>query len=206
VSLQRKYIDRSPFFSIYLAALLTLQIPALAQQETALQAPALKIAVEKGEAASNNLKKGTAVEPVVMVANEQDQPVSGVMVLFTLPDSGPSGVFASGAKTMIVYSDTGGRAIGRGLRPNNIPGKFQITVDASFHGLTARALINQTNVMLPTKGVSTKLIAILAIAGGAAAAGVVAASGGHSSPPPVTTPPPTSTTLSPGTPTFGPPQ
>jgi hypothetical protein len=210
MSLENIYKRRAPFFSISsisLAALLTLEIPVQAQQETEIPAPALKIAVAKGEGSNSNIKKGIAVEPVVVVADEQDRPVSGVMVMFTLPDSGPSGVFANGAKNMIVYSDAEGRAIARGLRPNHIPGKFQITVDASFHGLTARTLVNQTNVMPTSTGVSTKLIAILAIAGGAAAAGVVAASGGGSSgTPPVTTPPPTSTTLSPGTPTFGPPQ
>jgi hypothetical protein len=195
------------FVSITLAAVVTWQIPALAQQEAEILAPALKIAVAKGEGVSNNIKKGTAVEPLVVVADEKDRPVSGVMVIFTLPESGPSGVFANGSKSVIVYSDAEGRAIGRGLRPNRTPGKFQMTVDASFHGLAARAVINQTNVMPSETGVSSKLIAILAIAGGAAAAGVVAASaGGKNGTSTVTPPTSSSTTLSPGTPTFGPPQ
>jgi len=169
-------------------------------------APTLKIAVAKGEGGSNNIKKGIAVEPLVVVADEKDRPVSGVMVMFTLPDNGPSGIFANGAKNLIAYSDGEGRALARGLRPNHIPGKFQIAVDASFHGLAARALITQTNAMPTETGVSSKLIIILAIAGGAAAAGVLAASSGGSSSPAPVTPPPTSTTLTPGTPTFGPPQ
>src|SRR5437867_2679324 len=135
------------FVSISLASLVAWQIPAGAQQEAEILAPALKIVVAKGQEGTNNIKKLTAVEPLVVVSDEKNLPVSGVMIMFTLPESGPSGVFANGSKSVIVYSDAEGRAIGRGLRPNHIPGKFQITVDASFHGLAARAVINQTNVM-----------------------------------------------------------
>jgi hypothetical protein len=194
------------FFSISLAAVLTLQIATSAQEESQILPPALKIVVAKGEEGTNNIKKAIGVEPLVVVSDEKNLPVSRVMVMFTLPESGPSGVFANGAKNLIVYSDAEGRAIARGLRPNHIPGRFQVIVDASFHGLAARALINQTNVMPSATGVSPKLIAILAIAGGAAAVGVVAASTGGKSATSTVTPPTPSTTLSPGTPTFGPPQ
>ena len=125
--------------------------------------------------------------------------------MFTLPENGPSGVFANNAKNLIVYSDAEGRAIARGLRPNHIPGKFQIAVDASFHGLAARALINQTNVMPSATRVSPKLIAILAIAGGAAAAGVIAASAGGKSELNRDSSDAFNNPFA-GTPTFGPPQ
>jgi hypothetical protein len=97
--------------SISLAAVLTWQIPAQAQQEAEILAPALKIAVAKGEEGTNNIKKTTAVEPLVVVSDEKNLPVSGVMIMFTLPESGPSGVFANGSKSVIVYSDAEGRAI-----------------------------------------------------------------------------------------------
>ena len=88
------------------------------------------------------------------------------------------------------------------------PGKFQIMVNASFHGFTARTTADQTNVLPERSKGSSKLIAILAIAGGAAAAGVVAASGGGgSSQSPAAPPGRTATTITPGTPVFGaPPQ
>jgi hypothetical protein len=206
MSSRSRHESRARFLSISLTAMLTMQIPARAQEESQILPPALKIVVAKGEEGTNNIKKGIGVEPLVVVSDEKDLPVSRVMVMFTLPENGPSGVFANGAKNLIVYSDAEGRAIARGLRPNHIPGKFQIAVDASFHGLAARALINQTNVMPSATGVSPKLIAILAIAGGAVAAGVVAASTGGKSGTSTVTPPTPSTTLSPGTPTFGPPQ
>ncbi len=203
------------FLAVGMAALLILQRPISAQEQSAAQeeseiaVPALKIAVAKGEGSTNNIKKGTATEPMVIVSDEKDRPISGVMVMFTLPDTGPSGVFGNNAKNLIAYTDADGRAVARGLRPNQVAGKFPITVDASFHGLTARATINQTNVVPATSGMSPKLIAILAIAGGAAAAGAIAASSGSkgtSTTTPPVTPPTNSTTLSPGTPTFGSPQ
>jgi len=193
--------------SIGLAGLLALQL-SLSAQDTGIRAPALKIEVAKGDEGTNNIKKATAVEPVVIVSDEKGNPISGVMVMFTLPDSGPGGLFANDAKNLIVYTDVEGRAVARGLRPNHVPGKFDVRVDASFHGLTAQAVVHQTNVMPAATGISPKLIAILAIAGGAAAAGAIAAASGSKGTSTSATPPPASstTTLSAGTPTFGPPQ
>jgi hypothetical protein len=193
------------FISISLAAVLALQ-SSLSAQEEGILAPALKIAVAKGDESTNNIKKGTADEPLVVVSDEKSRPVSGVMVVFTLPESGPGGLFANGANRMIVFTDVEGRAVARGLHPNHTPGRFQLVVDASFHGLTARAVIHQTNVMPASSGISPKLIAILAIAGGAAAAGAIAASSGNNGSSTPVNPPTSSTTLSAGTPTFGPPR
>jgi hypothetical protein len=208
MSLQKDQECCVHFLAVTMAALLILQVPLTAQEQSEIVAPALKIAVTKGDGSTNNIKKGTAAEPMVTVSDEKDRPVSGVMVMFTLPDTGPGGAFGNNAKNLIAYTDADGHAVARGLRPNQVAGKFQVVVDASFHGLTARATIHQTNVMPPTSGISPKLIAILAIAGGAAAAGAIAASSGSkgTSTTPVTPPPTNSTTLSAGTPTFGPPQ
>jgi hypothetical protein len=158
----------------------------------------------------NNIRTRKAVEPVVLVKDEQGQPISGVMVMFTLPENGPGGSLADGSKRSIVYSDSEGKATMRGLTPNATPGKFQIIVNASFLGLTAGASVEQTNYLSEGgKGSSSKLIAILAIAGGAAVAGVVAASGGGGGSTPQSLPPSparTATTITPGTPVFGAPQ
>jgi hypothetical protein len=191
-----------------LACLLVLQnSPLLAQEEQTVQPPALKVAVVAGQSAANNIRKRTAVEPVVLVSDERGGPVSGVMVLFTLPEAGASGVFPDGSKRAIVYTSPDGRAAARGLKPNSTPGEFQIVVDASFHGLTAHTTIQQTNVLPETAGgISSKLLVILAIAGGAAAAGVIAAGGGTNPSTNPSPPPTSSTSISAGTPTFGPPQ
>jgi hypothetical protein len=192
--------------SVSLACLLVWQnCTLLAQEEQGVRPPSLKVVAVAGQSAANNIKKRTAVDPVVLVSDELERPVSGVMVLFTLPETGASGVFPDGSKRAIVYTNPDGRATARGLKPNSIPGEFSIVVDASFHGLTAQTTIQQTNILPEAAGgISAKLLVILAIAGGAAAAGAVAAGKGGTeaaSPPPAP-----STSISAGTPTFGPPQ
>ena len=156
----------------------------------------------------NNIRTRKGVEPIALVTDERGQPISGVMVVFTLPETGPGGAFVDGSKRAIVYTNAEGKATARGLTPNATPGKFQIMVNASFQGFTSSTTIDQTNILPErAKSSSTKLIAILAIAGGAAAAGVLAASGGGGSSQSLAVPPGrTATTITPGTPVFGAPQ
>jgi len=169
--------------------------------------PSIKLSVTAGQAATNDIRSRKAVEPVVLVRDERGQPLSGVMVIFTLPETGPGGNFADGSKRAILYTDSEGKAIARGLTPNMTQGKFQIMVHASFHGFTSSTIIDQTNFLSERrKGGSSKLLAILAIAGGAAAAGVVAASGGNGPSQTPVPPPGRTTTIFPGTPVFGAPQ
>jgi len=182
--------------SLSLSCLLILQ--SLTHAAQAPQVTALKIVVLEGEGAINNIKLRTAREPIVQVEDENHKPVAGALVLFTLPDSGASGVFPGGSKTLMVYTDAQGRAAGKGLQPNKNAGQYQIAVNATFKGLTASATIGQSNALAgaAAAGISGKLIAILAIAGGAAAAGAIAATRGNNNTP-VATPP---TTISAGTP------
>ncbi|MEW5979672.1 MAG: hypothetical protein AB1898_28065 [Acidobacteriota bacterium] len=196
---------------VSVALLLALQIglsPLWAQvTETSAQpGPKLKIVILEGEGAINNIRQRTAREPIVQVEDENNRPVAGAMVLFTLPDRGPSATFPDGSKTLITYTDEKGQAKAQGLKPNAVAGNYQILVSATAHGVKASAVINQTNMLVAAAtagGISAKLITILAIAGGAAAAGVVAATsgGGNNTPaPPAPTP---TATISVGTPTVG---
>ena len=98
--------------------------------------------------------------------------------------------------------------MGRGLRPNQIAGRFQIRVTASFQGATASAVISEINAQpAATGGGGSKKLLIIALIGGAAAGGLAAALGGKSSSSSsvgtVSAPPPT--VLVPGTPTIQPP-
>lgn len=181
--------------------------PATAQTE---QAPKLKIVILEGEGAINNIRQRTAREPIVQVQDENNRPVAGAVVLFTLPERGASGVFANGATSVTVTTDAQGHAAALGLRPNSVSGQLQIRVSASYQGQTASATISQTNALgaaAAAGGVSGKLIAILVIAGGAGAAGAIAATrGGGKSGGTVTPPAPSPTTITAGTPTLGPPR
>ncbi len=170
----------------------------------------LNLIIVEGEGAVNNVRQRVTREPIVQVEDENNRPLAGVAVVFTLPGTGASGTFANGSRVLTVLTDQNGRAAMRGFTPNNVTGKMEIRVTASSRGQTASATITQTNAAAAAAAGagSGKLIAILAVVGGAAVGGVVAATrGGGSSPaPPVSPPPPQPTTITPGTPTVGPPR
>jgi len=173
------------------------------------QTSAIKILVQEGQGAINNIQQHRAKEPVVQVLHEDNEPAVGASVSFQLPDSGPGGSFNDNAKILTVQTDDKGQAVAHGLKPNDIAGRFQIRVTASYHGQTASAVVAQINAEpAAAKKGNGKMFLILAIAGGAAAAGAAAALGhkGSSGGTPVavgvTTPP---TVLAPGNPSINPP-
>ena len=193
----------------YLAMALACWTAQLTPAGLAQQAPQkLNIVILEGEGAINNIRQRTAREPIVQVQDENNRPVAGATVIFLLPDSGPGGTFPQGMQSLSVVTDSNGRAVARGFRPNDISGKYQIQVDASYQNLSAQTTINQANAVLTAAaagGVSAKLILILVAVGGAIAGGVFAATSrgngnGNGSP---GTPPPAATTIKPGTPSVG---
>jgi hypothetical protein len=111
---------------------------AFAQDAT----PRIGIVVVEGEGATIAVRQRPSKDPAVRVEDDDHQPLPNVVVVFTLPLSGPSGEFANGSKTLTVLTDKSGLAAARGIRANEIPGKLQIYVTASSHGLRARNLIN----------------------------------------------------------------
>lgn len=154
----------------------------------------INLVVIEGEGAINNLHQRAARDPIVQVEDENHRPVAGAAVTFTLPTSGTSGEFSNGSKTLTIISDSSGQAVAKGLKTNQVGGKLQIYVTASYRGLRARTLINQFNGSPGSSGEGAKaahsgggggkIVAILAIVGAAAAGGVIAAthkSGGSSS-------------------------
>jgi len=161
------------YLAVFLATLLA--APSAFSQQM------LNLVVVEGEGAINNIRQRTAREPIVRVEDENHKPVAGAAVVFLLPSQGASGSFAGGAQMLTVMTNNQGLAVARGLKPNSLPGQFQIRVNASFQGQTATVSIAQTNAVLAAgtaaaaAGISAKLIAILVIAGGAAAAGAVVA-------------------------------
>jgi hypothetical protein len=188
--------------------LLTNLIQAPAWGQDAAQGK-LNIVIVEGEGAINNVKDRVNREPIVQVEDENHKPIAGAAVIFSLPNSGASGVFANGSKTLTLTSDAQGRAAALGIKRNNVSGQMQIRVTASFAGQTASAVINQNNVAaVTTAGLSTtaKVLIILGLAGGAVAGGVVATRGGSSSTGGGGTPPPPSITITAGTPSVGAPR
>jgi hypothetical protein len=186
--------------------LLTRLLTAPVAAQPAPPAAKLKIITLEGEAGINNIRQHTAQVPTIRVEGEDQHAAIGAVVVFTLPAEGASGVFSNNAKTLTVTTDEQGRASARGLKPNSVAGKMEIHVNASYRGQTARTIITQFNMAVPSaKRGSGKVITILAIIGGAAAGGAYAglrksgtASSATSSPPPIG--------ITPGAGSVGPPQ
>ena len=185
-------------------------ISCLLASPAGAQDAGIKIVIQEGQGAINNIPQRRAKEPVVQVQHEDGEPAVGATVTFLLPDTGPGGTFADGARMLNIQTDDKGLAVGRGLKPNATAGRFVIRVTASYHGQTASTTIAQINAIPAgaTKGGSGKKFLIIALIGGAAAGGLAAALGGKSgssSPAssPVTNPP--GTVLVPGSPSIQPP-
>jgi hypothetical protein len=150
----------------------------------------LQITILDGEGALNNIKQQTAREPIVQIEDENHRPIAGVLITFTLPQSGAGGSFANGSAVFQAQTDANGQATATGLTPNHIAGRYQIQVNAKYHDLSAHSSINQTNFVganasvahaatrtFPLKAV---LIAV-AVAGAAAVAVAATHSGGSNS-------------------------
>jgi len=138
-----------------------LELLAFAPGQSDSDVADLKIVILEGEDSVNIVKQKTAVQPVVEVRDKNNLPVSGAAVLFALPASGPSGVFANGATTITVVTDSAGRATVTGLQPVGT-GSFNISVTAHAAGHSGSISIKQTN------------IAEAAVGAAAAAAGLAA--------------------------------
>ena len=204
-------IDSMMAACVWLSFILFVQV--LVPPVSAQNPPAgIQIVVVEGEGAINNVGQRSSHDPVIRVQDEHAKPIAEAAVVFTLPTEGASGAFGNGEKTLIVNTDTRGQATAVGLRVNQIPGRLQIHVNASYRGQTARTNITQFIMAVPGKSVggsSKKVAIILAIVGAAAAGGAAyALSGGNGgSPAPSPGPPPvTPIGIAPGTGTVGPPR
>ena len=192
-------------YSVLMRQVLALLLPCalVLAQDSAMK---LNIVIVEGEGAVNNIRQRMAREPIVQVEDENRKPVAGAIITFSLPNQGAGGVFADGSHSLTVTTDNTGRAVARGIKLNKLNGKYEIRVNASHNGQTARASISQTNQFAAAPVISAKTITLLAIAAGIAAGIVIGVTRGGNTPAPTTppTPPPTPpTVIVPGTPTVG---
>ena len=106
------------------------------------QRQGIRIVVIAGEDAVNIVQQKTAVAPIVEVRDDNDLPVAGILVTFTV--RGKTAAFAGGAQSLSVTTDAAGRAVAAGLTPSST-GAVQISVTATARGQTAVATISQRN-------------------------------------------------------------
>ncbi|MBL8227508.1 MAG: hypothetical protein JNL98_03490 [Bryobacterales bacterium] len=146
----------------------------------------LRIIVLEGQGAVNLIPASTA--PVVEVRDENDFPVEGAKVTFTLPESGPGAMFANQQRTQTVETNSRGQAGAIGYAINSQTGRFSTRVTASWKGREATILITQTNTTRaadlepPKRGFAKWKWWIIAGAAAGAATGIIL--GTRSSPPP----------------------
>jgi hypothetical protein len=146
------------------------------------QHTSVKIVIQDVRGAINNTQFSRAKEPAVQGPEESGAPIQQASVTFQLSDTEPGAVFADGNKMLTVQTDEKGQAVGRRLRPNQTPERYQIRVTASDRGATAIAVISEINAEpAATSGPGSKKFLIIALIGGAAAGGLVAARGGSKS-------------------------
>lgn len=173
-------------------ALLIMQLSLSILLALALLCPAqalcagLTLRVIAGDNAINNIRRGTAFDPEVEVLDGDNTPLPGATVTFFLPAVGPGGTFEGGLKSLTVQTNEMGRALARGLRPNQSTGQFEIRVTASFRGQTASTVIRQTNAAPAVESNTRKRALIVGLVAAAAAGGLIAAlsGGGGDTPPP----------------------
>lgn len=108
----------------------------------------LQITILDGEGALNNIRARTAREPIVEVHDKNHKPVAGVLLFFTIRPGGAGGTF-NGSASFSTYTDANGQAVAHGFMPNNVTGRYVITVTAVVGAVTVIALIHQRNVLGP---------------------------------------------------------
>jgi hypothetical protein len=117
----------------------------IAAQEASGPAP-FHIVVLEGEGSINNIKQQVNRGALVLIEDENRNPLPGAAVTFYLPSEGPSGVFLNGSRVLTVFTDNAGLAASRGIRFNNLVGLMRIKVSASSFSQVSKGAITQTNV------------------------------------------------------------
>lgn len=160
----------------------------------------LKLRALEGDNVINSIRLGRSVAPVVEVRDQNDFPVEGASVVFSVQESGPGGTFPGGAHSFTVSSNSQGQATCP-FRLNAEQGKFKFTVVATSGSRTGQIDLTQTNSsaayvgrVVPGRPFYKKWY-FWAIIGGAAAAGVAVWATNRSSN--------TTVVITPGGPVFG---
>jgi len=133
----------------------------------------LSLEIVDGEDAINDIKLGTAREPVVEVQDENHRPVAGAAVSFSLARHSLFNRTVFRATT-----NSTGRVHVNPLQLNNNPGRFEIHIKASYQGRTATITMHQTNVVGATGAAGATTAAPAVAAGAAAGAAAVPATTG----------------------------
>ena len=167
----------------------------------------LRAIVVEGNGARNIVEQIPPTPMVVRIVDRENHAVRGATVVFTSPETGPSGDFANDLTSFTAFTNEDGLASAPQFHPNGIEGAYQIRVRAQYRDEVAETTIRQINV--GAKRSFKKTVIILAVAGAAAGAAMASRGSGSSSQstsPSTTTPSSGVPAISFGTSTVGGPQ
>jgi len=153
-----------------------------------------EIRIIRGANLVNSVKRRVATEPIVEVHDRNKKPVGGIILTFTLPQTGAGGTFtATGSNIATVTTGADGQATMPPFQSNSQNGSYNITVSGSANGVTFSTVIPVSNGGVAfAHSTALKLIIVGAVAAGITS-GLVVSQGGSSN-----------TTITPGTPSVGP--
>ncbi|HKD06928.1 MAG TPA: hypothetical protein VKB79_13580 [Bryobacteraceae bacterium] len=106
--------------------------------------PHLNIVILEGDKAVNSIPTLQSTAVIVEVRDENEFPVEGAEVVFTLPGNGNAGTFARNGLTYTTRTDASGQAAAPALVPKSAE-KFEITVTATLGARKGEAKVTQTN-------------------------------------------------------------
>jgi hypothetical protein len=158
-------------------------LPFLTAQEPAVPQGTLQVRVTEGDGLSYPAGSRATRGITVQVVDETGRPVDGAIVGFRLPEDGPGGIFATGAKTEIATTRADGRAGVWGMRWNRTAGPFEIHITAAKGQTRASAVCQQALTAALSSSAASKHLGsgghkwlwISLAAAGAAAGGIVVA-------------------------------
>jgi hypothetical protein len=104
----------------------------------------LNVIVLEGDKVVNSIPTQQSTAVIVEVRDENEFPLEGAEVVFTLPSSGGAGTFARNGLTYTTRTDASGQAAAPPLVLKSA-GKFQITVTATLGNRKGEAKVTQTN-------------------------------------------------------------
>jgi len=141
----------------------------LAAAIVSAQTRQLKIVVLEGENAVNIIQQKTAVRAVVEVRDQNNLPVQGASVTFAV--TGKGGAAVAGSQSITVTTNAAGQASLSGMTPAS-SGGLQLSVNATYNGVSAATSITQTVVATAAVATATTAAATAAATGAAAGGGL----------------------------------
>ena len=146
-----KLISLCPFVSLVLTPILAISpvcgqtpLSPTPQVSEAAAPQILQLHLVEGDNSFAQVGSRTVKGFTIQLTDAAGAPVVDAAITFRLPDSSPTGAFADGRHSAVVYTDTAGRANIAGIKWGETPGLVAIRVTATKGTSHAGMLIDQT--------------------------------------------------------------